>query len=151
MSFQTRRASLALIAAAITATSFLPSPAFASEYAPIPSETSQSDSTNTADKFFVVPIGEGAFGPDGRSAEELVGPICQVDEEGVSGYSYSIWDAMCMMADVRAVQDYIPYGYGVMQSVYGDWINMPGQKSTATRPSNPNDTFVKGWAQAQRW
>ena len=92
---------------------------------------------------FLIPVGQG---PVSLSTGDLdqKDPICQVDGERLVGLKYEIFDALCMMAEVHAVQDWYIYSSGASGSAEGNWIRWWDEVSTATRPSGSE--FANGYA-----
>jgi len=112
----------------------------------VPTASAQESQPNLPNGHFLVPIGAG---PVNFSDEklEMDGPLCQVDGERLIGLTYEIYDAMCMLAQVRAVQEWYIYSSGAVGKAVGGWISMPGEVSSATRPSGSE--HISGYAEGR--
>jgi len=96
--------------------------------------------------YFLVPINGAPTRPD-EPQSRFPGAICQVDGSRLSGYTFQIYNALCMAADVQAVQRSFQAPSGPFGNWHGNWIHSPGQVSSATRPRGT--AFVDGWALAR--
>jgi len=92
--------------------------------------------------YFTVPIGASDPTPESSFSPHMVS--CQVDGSLLEGNNFHIFNALCFMAEVAAVQDYRPLSSGASVSAVGNWIRWEYQRSTATRPNGSQ--YLNGWA-----